>query len=142
MQTQCNQESFEFHPLGQRQVQGRFDGGAITSDAGGLLLRALEKRAGILVRFAGCFRDHQKPSQVEHAVRGLVAKRFCTGNWSWHRPPILRPRGDCLGPRSARQPSLFSSSHSNTSTPQGGYDVPRLFHSIRILDFIFLARLE
>ena len=39
MPTQCNQDFLEFHPLDQRQVRGGFDGGAITSDAGGLLLR-------------------------------------------------------------------------------------------------------
>ena len=36
MLTECNQESFEFHPLNGREVTGRFDGGTITSDAGGL----------------------------------------------------------------------------------------------------------
>ncbi len=75
MTTECNQESFEFHPLNQRQVVGQFDGGAITSDAGGLLLREVEKRTGIIERFAACFRDHRKPAQVEHTVRELVAQR-------------------------------------------------------------------
>ena len=75
MQTQCNQESFPFHPLKERQVVGQFDGGAITSDAGGLLLREVEKRTGILARFAACFRDHRKPEQVEHTVGELVAQR-------------------------------------------------------------------
>ena len=75
MLTQCNQESFAFHPLSQRQVVGHFDGGAITSDAGGLLLREVEKRTGILARFAACFRDYRKPEQVEHRVRELVAQR-------------------------------------------------------------------
>ena len=75
MTTECNQESFEFHPLNQRQVVGRFDGGTITSDAGGLLLREVEKRTGILERFAGCFQDHRAAGQVEHTVQELVAQR-------------------------------------------------------------------
>ena len=75
MSTECNQESLQFHPLNQRQVVGRFDGGAITSDAGGLLLREVEKRTGIVERFAACFRDHRKVEQVEHTVRELVAQR-------------------------------------------------------------------
>ncbi len=75
MRTQCNQESFEFHPLNQRQVVGRFDGGAITSDAGGLLLREVEKRTGIIERFAACFRDHRVQEQVEHTVKEQVAQR-------------------------------------------------------------------
>jgi hypothetical protein len=75
MTTECNQQSFEFHPLNQRQVVGRFDGGAITTDAGGLLLREVEKGTGIIARFAGCFRDHRAAGQVEHTVRELVAQR-------------------------------------------------------------------
>ena len=75
MLTQCNQESFQFHPLGGREVRGRFDGGAITSDAGGLLLREVEKRTGIIAQFAACFRDHRDPERIEHTVRELVAQR-------------------------------------------------------------------
>jgi len=75
MPTECNQESFQFHPLGGREVRGRFDGGAITSDAGGLLLREVEKRTGIIAQFAACFRDHRDPARIEHTVEELVAQR-------------------------------------------------------------------
>jgi hypothetical protein len=34
----------EFHPLGRREVTARFDAPAITSDAGGLLLRELDSQ--------------------------------------------------------------------------------------------------
>jgi hypothetical protein len=73
--TQCNQEFLEFHPLKQREVRGRFDGGTITSDAGGLLLREVEKRTGIIQQFAGCFRDHRQAERIEHGVEELVAQR-------------------------------------------------------------------
>jgi len=73
--TQCNQQSFGFHSLKQRAVAARFDGGAITTDAGGLLLREVEKRTGIIERFAACFRDYRKAGRVEHGVRELVAQR-------------------------------------------------------------------
>ncbi len=75
MRTECNQESFQFHPLGGREVGGRFDGGAITSEAGGLLLREVEKRTGIIAQFAACFRDHRDPERIEHTVEELVAQR-------------------------------------------------------------------
>jgi Transposase DDE domain group 1 len=75
LQTQCNQESLEFHPLNQRQVVGRFDGGAISTDGGGLLLREVEKRTAIIEGFAACFRDHRAAEQIEHTVRELVAQR-------------------------------------------------------------------
>ena len=38
---------------------GHFDGGDITSDAGGLLLREVERRTGIIQRFARCFQDRE-----------------------------------------------------------------------------------
>ena len=45
-----------------------FDGEAITSDAGGVLLREAEARAGIIARFAGGFVDHRDPQFIEHSV--------------------------------------------------------------------------
>jgi hypothetical protein len=51
------------------------DGGTITSDAGGLLLREVEKRTGILERFASGFRDHRDAERIEHTVKELVAPR-------------------------------------------------------------------
>ena len=75
MRTQCNQEVLQFHPLGGREVRGRFDGGAITSDAGGLLLREVAQRTGIIAQFAACFTDHRDPERLEHTVKELVAQR-------------------------------------------------------------------
>jgi len=58
--TQCNQEFLESHPLDKRRLRGQFGGGAITTDVGGLLLREIEERTGIIAQFAACFRDHRK----------------------------------------------------------------------------------
>ena len=75
MRTECNQQSFTFHALGRREVVARFDGGRITSDAGGLLLREVERLTGIMRQFAGCFTDHRNPDRIEHTVEELVAQR-------------------------------------------------------------------
>ena len=75
MRTQCNEEFLDFHHLDKREVRGEFAGGAITSDAGGLLLREVEKRAGIIAQFAACFRDHRQAERIEHRVQELVAQR-------------------------------------------------------------------
>ena len=69
MSAECNQSLFEFHPLKRRQIRAQFDGGAITSDGGGLLLREVEKRIGILRQFAACFTDYRKPELIEHSVQ-------------------------------------------------------------------------
>lgn len=75
MTTECNQTTFEFQPLGGRDVVGRFDGGTISSDGGGILLREVERRTGILQQFAACFTDHRDPDLIEHTVEDLVAQR-------------------------------------------------------------------
>lgn len=66
----------EFHALGRRDVVGCFDGGRITTDGGGLLLREVDQRIGLLNRLAACFTDHRNPNSLEHSVRSLVAQRI------------------------------------------------------------------
>ena len=75
MATECTPEQFEFHALGRREVVGRFDGGRLTSDGGGLLLREVDHRLGLLPRLAGCFSDYRNPNSVEHSVGALVSQR-------------------------------------------------------------------
>lgn len=75
MKTECNLEQLEFHALGRREVIGQFDGGRITSDGGGLLLREVDQRLGLLDRLAGCFSDYRNPNAIEHSVPALVAQR-------------------------------------------------------------------
>ena len=64
MTTECNQLSFNFHHLGGRQVTAAFNGGTITSDGGGLLLRELEAQTGLLASLAQCFDDHRDPELI------------------------------------------------------------------------------
>jgi len=73
--TECNAEQLEFHALGRRAVVGKFDGGNISSDGGGLLLGEVEARTHIVERLALQFVDHRDPEAIEHSVRELVAQR-------------------------------------------------------------------
>ena len=75
MTAECNQFVFGFHPQKRREIRAQFDGGAITSDGGGLLLREVEKRIGILQQFSACFTDYRDPDLIEHPVKQLVAQR-------------------------------------------------------------------
>ncbi len=74
--TECNQESFEFEELFSRQVVARFDGGTISSDAGGLLLRETDRRIRLLKRLRDCFRDGRNPARVEHGLEQMLAQRI------------------------------------------------------------------
>ena len=62
---------FEFEP----SAQGCFDGGIITSDAGGLLLGRLDRGLGLIRRMASCFTDRRDPRLLEHTVETLVGQR-------------------------------------------------------------------
>jgi hypothetical protein len=74
--TQCTQDSFEFHGLSSRAVVARFDGGTITSDAGGLLLRQVDRRIRLLKRLSECFVDRRNPERIEHSTEQLLAQRI------------------------------------------------------------------
>jgi hypothetical protein len=76
MMTECILGQLEFHALDSRDVVGCFDGGRITTDGGGLLLREVDHRLGMLARLTGCFTDYRNPNSIEHSVQALVAQRI------------------------------------------------------------------
>ena len=81
LHAECNRTPLNFHPLGRREVVANFDGGDITSDGGGLLLREVERRTGLIQQFAACFVDHRRAEFIEHTVEELVAQRLYGLAW-------------------------------------------------------------
>jgi len=75
MPTECSADLFGFAPVEGREVVGAFDGGAITSDAGALLLGAADRAIELTDRFAACFHDTRRQHLVEHEVATLLAQR-------------------------------------------------------------------
>ena len=75
MQTQCNARQFEFEGIGRRSVVAAFDGGAVSSDAGALLLSKADRAIRLIERFAGCFEDRRDADLIEHSVKMLVGQR-------------------------------------------------------------------
>ncbi len=75
MPTECISDLFGFAPVEGRRVEASFDGGSITSDAGGLLLGSTDRAIGLVERFARCFEDRRHPELIEHEVRTLVGQR-------------------------------------------------------------------
>jgi hypothetical protein len=75
MPTECNPDQFGFARVERRSVVASFDGGAITSDAGGLLLGATDRAIRLVDRFAACFQDSRSARLIEHEVRTLVGQR-------------------------------------------------------------------
>src|ERR1700740_2457563 len=75
MPTDCNPALFEFPPVDGRAVVASFDGGAITSDAGALLLGQTDRAIRLTERFAACFTDTRTAELVEHRVDTMVMQR-------------------------------------------------------------------
>ena len=73
--TQCTQDSLEFEAHFSRDVVARFDGGTMSSDGGGLLLRQTARRLNLLPRLAACFDDQRSPWLISHSVQELVSQR-------------------------------------------------------------------
>ena len=72
----CTEEidigTIDFGRLGRRTVEGRFDGGSMTSDAGVMLLGAVDRRLGLLDAAARCINDPRSPLLITHAVRDML----------------------------------------------------------------------
>ncbi len=74
MPTECSLEWYGFARVEGRAVIASFDGGAITTDAGGLL-GATDRAISLVDRFALCFRDVRAAELIEHEVKTLVGQR-------------------------------------------------------------------
>lgn len=74
--TECTLEGLEFQGLGRREIRASFDAPAISSDAGGLLLRELEGKLGIVQQFAQCFDDYRSPVYTIHTLEELLKQRI------------------------------------------------------------------
>lgn len=75
MPTECTPDLFGFSSVEGRKVVAGFDGGAVSSEAGALLLGTADRALGLVGRFAGCFTDARRQASVEHTVAALVGQR-------------------------------------------------------------------
>ena len=75
----CTEELFEgtieFARMGRRVVEGRFDGGSMTSDGGVMLLGAIDRKLGLIDAAARCIADPRSPLLITHAVRDMLRQR-------------------------------------------------------------------
>ena len=65
----------DFGRLGRREVEGRFDGGSMTSDGGVMLLSAADRKLGLTDAAARCVADPRSPLLIKHAVRDMLRQR-------------------------------------------------------------------
>ena len=61
--------------VADKPVHVGFDGGRLTSDAGILLLSAVEQRLKIAERLAACLEDRRDPDRVRHELADMIRYR-------------------------------------------------------------------
>ena len=69
-------EQLRFPSLSGYTVRADFDGGALLSDLGALLLRGIDRQIGFTERLAAAVRDKRHPSYIDHTLRDLFAQRI------------------------------------------------------------------
>ena len=76
MPTHCSQEELDLGSSGGRKLVGSFDGGAITSNGGVVLLGAADRAIRLTARLARCFTDLRLADAVTHSVADLLRQRI------------------------------------------------------------------
>jgi hypothetical protein len=138
MQTQCISNQLEFEGFDGRRVVTAFNGGAITTDAGTLLLRHANRAIGLFERVASCFRDHRNPDQVVHSLPAMVGQRIAgialgyediDDHDELRHDPVLGLLADSLQPRRSDCAALAGKSTLNRleHAPEGA---PGRYHKI------------
>ena len=74
--TDCITQPLLFSSLRRKKIQADFNGGSLTSDAGALLLRELDKRIGLIDAINNCIPDPRNPFYTVHQQRTMLAQRI------------------------------------------------------------------
>jgi hypothetical protein len=67
---------FAFPAVARKKVSAAFDGGMLSSDAGVLLLRNVEKQFGLAQRLSACLKDKRDPDFIKHTVEEMLRLRM------------------------------------------------------------------
>jgi Transposase DDE domain group 1 len=67
---------FELPAVARKKVSVAFDGGMLSSDAGVLVLRDVERRLGMAARLAGCIRDRRNARRIDHTLEEMLRLRM------------------------------------------------------------------
>jgi hypothetical protein len=71
-----NPEQLCFPPVAGQTLRADFEGGALSSDFGALLLRGIDRQIGLTQRLAAAIRDKRHQSYIDHPLQDLVAQRI------------------------------------------------------------------
>ncbi|MBK5966280.1 IS1380 family transposase [Thiocystis minor] len=74
--SQFTQEPLRFPPVDGLTVRADFDGGAMSSDFGPLILRGVDLQIGLTERLAQAIGDQRHPAYITHPLRDLITQRI------------------------------------------------------------------
>jgi hypothetical protein len=74
--TECNTAPLSFSSLDRRRVEADFSAGSLTTDAGALLLREVDRRLGLLDALDRAIPDPRNVELITHPQRALLAQRI------------------------------------------------------------------
>jgi hypothetical protein len=74
--TDCITSQLLFSSVGRKKIQADFNGGSLTSDAGALLLREVDKHLGLIDAINNCIPDPRNPFYTVHQQRTMLAQRI------------------------------------------------------------------
>jgi Transposase DDE domain group 1 len=74
--THCNSSPIVFSSFGRRPVVADFTGGAITSDAGALLLRQVDRKLALVDQIDGVIPDPRNPALLVHQQVTMLRQRI------------------------------------------------------------------
>lgn len=89
----CTGEQMLFGRVGRREIEANFDGGALSSDGGVMLVRQVDRKIGLSVAVAAALSDPRAPERITHPLRDLVAQRLyglCCGYEDLNDHDVLR----------------------------------------------------
>jgi hypothetical protein len=72
----CTADEMGFGRLGRCKIEADFEGGALSSDGGLMLLRQMDRRIGLSQAVAAAMHDPRDPDLITHTLRDLVAQRL------------------------------------------------------------------
>jgi hypothetical protein len=72
----CTDPQMQFGRLGRREIEANFQGGAICSDGGLMLVRQIDRRIGLSAAVASALSDPRDPERIQHPLRDLIAQRL------------------------------------------------------------------
>jgi Transposase DDE domain group 1 len=140
MQSDCSDRQLIFEGFAGRKVVADFNGGAVTSHGGALLLREADRAIGLTGMVARCFRDGRAAEDVVHRIETLVAQRIhglalgyedLNDHDELRHDPVLGLLSDTLTPKRANVATLAGKSTLNRleRAPETG---DRRYHKISV----------